>query len=172
MLFHDRSWEESQLINWRHQSYACNRHLTAGADKRGGGGAPPGALREGPDMGGTIWLNNCQNSHTKNRLKYIKITLKVDLLFKYCSGPHRIYSEWGHKFTLIFCLPPPSEKSCIRACLTGNINCHCHKNEHLSIVSPVSWRYLLSSVLCSPFLSILNLFRMTAQTLASPIICM
>ena len=50
-------------------------------DRRGYKEGPSaGAPGEGP-RGAPFWINNCQNS-LKTRLKYIKIILKVDFIYK------------------------------------------------------------------------------------------
>ena len=61
---------------------------------------PPWISEGGAREGGTIWLNNCQNT-LKTRLK---ITLKVDFYIKNKnnkksdSGPHRIFSGWARVY--------------------------------------------------------------------------
>ena len=77
--------------------------LYTGADTRGepGGAGVPLELWGRGQGKATIGINNCQNS-LYTRLKYIRITLKVDFYkTKSGSGPHRVFfSERGQK---MFC---------------------------------------------------------------------
>ena len=94
---------------------------TARRGYRGGPGAgapPPWSSKEGA-RGATIRLNNYLNS-LKTRLKYIKITLKVNLYKKKSGfGPHRIFSEGDRTifralhaqiYQALICWPPPPGK--------------------------------------------------------------